>query len=196
VTISFTNPRRPKDLSELSDIQQKQLVFAGERYDGVTLSAAERLSEERADEVEDTEEGMSFYGMLELWDVLEGGAHIYDALLYMADSGVLLEKGSTRLVTERIQTYFSGGDGTRADDDNFGEALDKAYRDAKKKNAAQLKSTAKGPWGAYEKALEEAQKSPAKKPTTKKPTPAKKAVTKKPAVKKAKSTTKKTAKKK
>ena len=202
MTIVFTNPKKPDSLDELSERQQQQLARLGELYDGVSLSAAERLSPERAED-EDLDEGVSFYGMIELWEVHEEGAHRYNALLVMADSGALFEKDSTELVIERIQASFGGGGGSRSDDDDFEDALDKAYREAKKKFAAQLKSKASGPWAAYEKALAHIEedvsakkpaspkKATAKTPSKKKPAP-KKTPSKKPATKK--TTAKKAAK--
>jgi hypothetical protein len=194
MNITFQNLRRPSSIDQLTKSQQEQLAFAGKLYDGVDLPAAERLKEERAQD--DDEEGVSFFGMLELWDVFEDGVHRYDAFLYMADSGILFEKDKTEYAIERIQTYFGGGNGNRTDDDDFADALQEAYREAKNKPAAQHKSKATGAWAAYESALQQAEKlAPSNKATAKVPP------TKKPAAKKAikkvatkKSTTKTTSK--
>lgn len=195
--IEFTNPRIPTSAQQLTEIQKKQLEVAGTLYDSADLSAEERLSQERGQE--DIDEGISFYGFIELWDVRVDGVHQYDAYMVMADSGVVFDKDKTTYVTERIQAYFGGGGGSREGEKDFLDALQSAYAQARKKYAAQLKSgAASGPWAAYQKALNAAQtsapkkKAPAKKATRK--APAKK--TKKASAKtKAKKTTKKSAKK-
>jgi hypothetical protein len=131
MALRFLNPRQPRSIDEMSPLQQEQLRVAGKRYDGSDLPAAERLSPEREVGPDEGDEGGSFLGFLEIWDVEEDGVPRYEAYLYMSDSGTVFRRGTTEIVAERIQVYFQA-DGSAA----LGDALLEAYRAAQKEFSA------------------------------------------------------------
>jgi hypothetical protein len=71
------------------------LRLAGEYYDGQPLAAADRLAR-------DGDEG-SFYESCELWRILDGDRHAFDAWLYMGDSGTIFRAGTTNKVADIVQ---------------------------------------------------------------------------------------------
>ena len=102
MTLSFTNPREPQGVEDLSLIEAKQLGLAGSFYDGEELTAGQRLGEDP-----DIFEESSFLGFLDLWDVVdEEGRVVYTAFLYMVDSGTFFKAGTLEHVAEVIQGYL------------------------------------------------------------------------------------------
>lgn len=94
----FADKLAVSSLSELTEIEREQLRLAGQRYDGENLPAAARLAGEEPEQ----EEG-SFLGFCDLWRVVDGDEHLYDAWLYMVDSGTIFRAGTTEIVAEIIQ---------------------------------------------------------------------------------------------
>ncbi len=93
--LKFVNPRTPESVGELTARQKEQLVVAGELYDGEHLSAEERLSNGGQE--------TSFLGLVEVWDVMEGGVLVYEAWFTMVDSGTFFRAGTTEAIAEVIQ---------------------------------------------------------------------------------------------
>jgi hypothetical protein len=178
--LRFTNLRQPTSIEQLSPLEQTQLAAAGKRYDNVALPAKERLSQERSQE--DLDEGVSFYGSLEVWEVEGDKAKRYTAFMYMADSGTIFRYGTTKIEGEVIQCGFEMEDASIEDE------IDAAYQAGCKEFAKELKAGPKmsGPVVAYQQAIAEIKQEPAK--------PAKKATPKKAAMKKATPTKKPAAK--
>ncbi len=88
----------PRQASDLTDIQQQQLVMSAGHYDGREMTADELLDPEPEDEE------ASFYGFVKLLTLVEAsGKPVYDAWIYMTDSGSIYRAGTTELVAEIIQ---------------------------------------------------------------------------------------------
>ena len=99
----FTNKRELQSHQELSELECKQLVVAGELYDGIELPAEVRLDDKASDEFEDP----NFSGYFEIWDVLDDkGVLTYTAMLYKVDSGTVFKADTTESVAEIIQGYL------------------------------------------------------------------------------------------
>jgi hypothetical protein len=190
--LRFTNLRQPTSIDQLSPLEQTQLAAAGKRYDNVTLPAKERLSQERSQE--DLDEGVSFYGSLEVWEVEGDKAKRYTAFMYMADSGTIFRYGTTKIEGEVIQCGFE------MEDSSIEDEIDEAYHTGCKEFAKELKAGPKmsGPTGAYQQAIVEIKQEPPKL-AAKTTTPIKKPAAKKapkPAIKQPPKASTKTAAKK
>jgi hypothetical protein len=86
----------PADLTQPSDAAQ--LAKAGTLWDGEDLPAEARLAEGGPDESES-----SFAGFCDHYRVLDGDTHVFDAWLYMVDSGAFFRAGTTEEVASIIQ---------------------------------------------------------------------------------------------
>jgi hypothetical protein len=92
---------RPMAIGDLTAIQQAQLAAAGKLYDGRDLPTAARISLEGSDEKGFDQ---SFRGLIEFCVLFDGaGAPVYDAVLYMVDSGTVFRAGATNVVAHIIQ---------------------------------------------------------------------------------------------
>jgi hypothetical protein len=113
--------QKPRDLSALTLLQQKQLVTAGKRYDGKALPAATRLSREKK------HEEVSFAGLFEIIDLVDAsGKPKFTALRYAVDSGTIFAAGTTRAVAAIIQF------GIECEEEQLHEALTLALRRKRK----------------------------------------------------------------
>jgi hypothetical protein len=200
----FVEKRIISAIEELNPMEREQLRVAGKLYDGVDRPAADRLAD-------GVDEGDGSLFDTELWKVVDGDRHLYDAWFYMSDSGTFFRAGTTEVTAEIIQCGLECDDpAIRA---QLGPAMvearllpqsDSAYAEfaamlteqqaggaggrAPKKptsKPAAKKPTAKA--AAKKPAAKAAAKKPAKKPAAKKPAakkPAKKPAAKKPAAKK------------
>jgi hypothetical protein len=120
--LRFTNCRKPAAVSELTEIEQQQLVMAGKLYHGEELPAAVLLGTSG----EEVDEELTFAGFLSVWDAVdEQGVVRYTAWLYMVDSGTIFAHESTEVVAEVIQC------GLECDDDTLAQQLEDAAREAR-----------------------------------------------------------------
>ncbi|MCC6559402.1 MAG: hypothetical protein IT372_41300 [Polyangiaceae bacterium] len=94
----FVDKQEVRSVAQLSKLQAEQLRLAGKAYDGEDLPVEARLA---GDEPEH-EEG-SFLGFCNLYKVVDGDRHLYDAWIYMVDSGTIFRAGTTEKVAEIIQ---------------------------------------------------------------------------------------------
>jgi hypothetical protein len=189
----FVEKRIISAVEELDPMEREQLRMAGKLYDGVDRPAADRLAG-------GVVEGDGSLFDTELWKVVDGDRHLYDAWFYMGDSGTFFHAGSTDLAAEVIQSGLECEDPeVRA---QLGPAMvearllpqsDSAYAEFAAMLTAQQaagaggrapagKPAAKKP-GARKPAAKAVAKKAMKKPAAKKP--AAKAVAKKTAAKKA-----------
>ncbi len=182
----FVEKRIISAIEELNPIEREQLRIAGRFYDGDDRPAADRLAG-------GVVEGDGSLFDTELWKVVDGGRHLYDAWLYMSDSGTFFRAGTTEDVAMVIQC------GLECDDPEIRAQLGPAMVEARllpesdasyAEFAAMLaEQQAAGGGGAPAAAKKQAAakkpaaKKPAKKPAAKKPAPKKAA--KKPAAKQA-----------
>lgn len=152
--LRFLNLRLPTSIDQLTAIEQSQLAAAGKRYDSVDLPAKERLSATRSHE--DLDQGVSFHGSLEVWDVEANKAKRYTAFMYMADSGTIFRYGTTKIEGEVIQCGFE------MEDSDFEDEIDDAYQAGCKEFAKELQAgpTMTGPAGAYQQAIAESKQEP------------------------------------
>ena len=86
----------PADLTQPSDAAQ--VARAGKLYDGADLPAEERLEPGGPDASES-----SFAGFCDHYGILDGDTHVYDAWLYMVDSGSFFKAGTDQEVAAIIQ---------------------------------------------------------------------------------------------
>jgi hypothetical protein len=122
IVLHLVDLLEPTSVKELSPSQQKQLRAAGKRYDNLDLSASDRLSDGKL--AGDDEEGGSFKGFLEIWTVTDGASKpLYDAYLYMVDSGTIFKRGTTTRVAEIVQG------GVDCKDEALREALEMAIHE-------------------------------------------------------------------
>ena len=200
--VRFVEKRIISTVEELSPTEREQLQVAGKFYDGDDRPVEDRLAD-------GVDEGDGSLFDTELWKVVDGDQHLYDAWLYMGDSGTFFRAGTTEDVAMVIQSGLECEDPalraqlgpamvearllpqSDASYTEFAAALAKqqgsdmaaepAAQPAKAKPAAKTKPAAK--------AKSAAKKAPAKKAPTKKApakkAPAKKAPAKKPVAKKA-----------
>jgi len=190
----FVDKRIISTIDELSSIERDQLQVAGKFYDGDDRPAEDRLAD-------GVDEGDGSLFDTELWKVVDGDRHLYDAWLYMGDSGTIFRAGTTEDVAMVIQCGLECEDPEiRA---QLGPAMvearllpesDASYAEFAKMLAAQggvvsepaPEEEAAAP--AKPKAANPAAKTPAaKKPAAKKPAakkPAAKPAAKKPTAKK------------
>jgi hypothetical protein len=180
----FVEKRIISALEELDPMEREQLRVAGQLYDGVDRPAADRLAG-------GVVEGDGSLFDTELWKVVDGDRHLYDAWFYMGDSGTFFRAGSTDVVAEIIQSGLECEESrVRA---QFGPAMvearllpqsDSSYIEFAALLTAQQAGGAGGRAPAGKPAKKAAaKKAAAKKPAAKKPA-AKKPVAKKPAAKK------------
>jgi hypothetical protein len=114
--LSFTKPRQPSSVEDLSPLERRQLVAAG----------ADGMGEARTPEGWLNQEDESYYGSLEVWDVVDAkGVPVYSVWMYQNDNGTVFRAGSTEVVGGVSQ----GGMECRE------EGLEEALLDAKKRVA-------------------------------------------------------------
>jgi hypothetical protein len=92
----FVDKRIISTIDELSSIERDQLQVAGKFYDGDDRPAEDRLAD-------GVDEGDGSLFDTELWKVVDGDRHLYDAWLYMGDSGTIFRAGTTEDVAMVIQ---------------------------------------------------------------------------------------------
>ena len=113
-----------RSLSSAADMTQPsdaaQVARAGKLYDGRDLPAEARLAEGGPDVDES-----SFAGYCDHYRVLDGDTHVYDAWLYMVDSGSFFRAGTTDEVAQIIQC------GLECDDADLRKRLGPAMVEAK-----------------------------------------------------------------
>lgn len=99
MALQFTAKRAIRSIDDLSTESEKaQLRQAGKLWDGEDLPAEDRLAPGGPDENE-----TSFAGFCDLWKIVDGEQHVYDAWLYMVDSGAIFRAGTTDEVAGVIQ---------------------------------------------------------------------------------------------
>jgi hypothetical protein len=129
VELCVTRSVKPRRMTDLSPTWKKQLVVAGEHYDGKTLPAAVRLGVAPY-----TGRGaadfQSFAGFLEIRELAIAGTKkpAYTAFLYLVDSGTIFAAGTTRVVGVFIQCSLLGPDGRAMKDRDLHEALQPVLR--------------------------------------------------------------------
>jgi hypothetical protein len=92
----FVEKRIINAIEELNPVEREQLQVAGKFYDGDDRPVEDRLAggvDENDGSLFDTE----------LWKVVDGDRHLYDAWLYMGDSGTIFRAGTTDDVAMVIQ---------------------------------------------------------------------------------------------
>ncbi len=169
----FVEKRIISAIEELNPTEREQLRVAGKLYDGVDRPAADRLAD-------GVDEGDGSLFDTELWKVVDGDRHLYDAWFYMSDSGTFFRAGTTEVTAEIIQC------GLECDDPSIRAQLGPAMVEAR------LLPQSDSAYAEFAALLTEQQAGGAggrapKKATAKKPAatkPAKKAAAKKPAAKK------------
>jgi hypothetical protein len=97
VALQFVDRTEVRSIDQLSQVQREQLRLSGVAYDGQDLPADARLAEG------DVDEGPTFLGFCEHWRVVDGDEHVFDAWMYMVDSGTFFRAGTTEQVAEIIQ---------------------------------------------------------------------------------------------
>ena len=105
IDLTVTRAWKPRRLSDLTELQQKQLVVAGKWYDGKSWPAAVRLglSVPKGRRPE-TFEG-SFAGFLEVRELADASGHpAYTAFLYLVDGGTIFLAGTTEPVASIVQS--------------------------------------------------------------------------------------------
>ena len=107
MALRFVDKRVITRVDQLTPVQQAQLRAAGMEYDGLDLPAAVRLADDGGEE--------SFLGFCELWRLVEGEAHVFDAWLYMVDSGSFFRAGTEEPVGGIIQFGLEVDDPAIAD---------------------------------------------------------------------------------
>ncbi len=99
MAVRFVDKRTLSSVEDLrSPVEREQLRVVGRLYDGEDLPAEERLAEGGPDERE-----TSFAGFCDLWRVVDGDRHLYDAWFVMVDSGSFFRAGTTEEVAGVIQ---------------------------------------------------------------------------------------------
>src|SRR6187397_1834186 len=93
----FVEKRIISSIEELSPMERDQLRTAGKFYDGDDRPAEDRLAS-------GVQEGDGSLFDTELWKVVDGDRHLYDAWLYMGDSGTFFRAGTTYDVAMVIQS--------------------------------------------------------------------------------------------
>ncbi|MEZ4466496.1 MAG: hypothetical protein R3F60_08515 [bacterium] len=94
--LRFTDRRAITSVDDLTALQAEQLRQAGIEYDGEDLPAVARLAD-------DDDEETSFLGYCHFARLVDGDQHLYDAWLYMVDSGTFFRAGTTEAVGGIIQ---------------------------------------------------------------------------------------------
>jgi hypothetical protein len=186
----FIDKRIINLVEELNPTEREQLRVAGRFYDGDDRSAAERLAG-------GVVEGDGSLFDTELWKVVDGDRHLYDAWFYMGDSGTFFRAGTTEDVAMVIQgglecedPVIRGQLGPAMVEASLLPESDASYAEFAAALEAQggggsAEQPPKGKGGAKQAASKApAKKAPAKKAPAKK-APAKKAAPKKAAPKKA-----------
>jgi hypothetical protein len=131
--LRFTERIKPRSAKALDAIGRAQLEEANGRYGGKSLTA------EQIFETDESAEETILPAYLERWRVNEGKKWMYDAWLYMSDSGSIFEHGTTNVVAEVIQC------GVESDDVTLRQALSQAMatRDRAPKKRAPKKRASK-----------------------------------------------------
>jgi hypothetical protein len=100
IELVVASSRRPKTAAELGEVERKQVRIGTKRYDGLDLTAEERLTAS-TDRNDETFRGP---GSIEFRKIADGeGRMVYDMLLYMGDAGSIFRAGTTKLIGEVIQ---------------------------------------------------------------------------------------------
>jgi hypothetical protein len=92
----FVDKRIINAVEELNPLEREQLRVAGRFYDGDDRPASDRLAG-------GVVEGDGSLFDTELWKVVDGDRHLYDAWFYMGDSGTFFRAGTTEDVAMVIQ---------------------------------------------------------------------------------------------
>jgi hypothetical protein len=92
----FVDKRIINAVEELNSIEREQLQVAGRFYDGDDRPVEDRLAG-------GVTEGDGSLFDTELWKVVDGDRHLYDAWFYMGDSGTFFQAGTTGDVAMVIQ---------------------------------------------------------------------------------------------
>jgi hypothetical protein len=99
MALRFTACRSIASIDDLTtEIEKAQLRHAGKLWDGEDRPIEERLEVGGPDEAEG-----SFAGFCDLWKVVDGDQHVYDAWFYIVDSGTVFRAGTTEDVAVVIQ---------------------------------------------------------------------------------------------
>jgi hypothetical protein len=99
MALRFTAPRKIASIDDLTTESEKaQLQYAGKMWDGQDLPAEDRMEPGGPDASES-----SFAGFCDLWKVVDGDDHLFDAWFYMVDSGAVFRAGTTEAVAGVIQ---------------------------------------------------------------------------------------------
>src|SRR5262245_61770342 len=93
--LRFVDRREIESVAQLADVHREQLRIAGILYDGDDVPAEVRLAPDR--------DAGSFHGSCELWRIVDGDRHAYDAWFYMSDSGTIFRAGTADRVAEIVQ---------------------------------------------------------------------------------------------
>jgi len=170
----FVDKRIINSVEELSPMEREQLRVAGKFYDGDDRPVEDRLAG-------GVVEGDGSLFDTELWKVVDGRDHLYDAWFYMSDSGTFFRAGTTEDVAMVIQC------GLECDDPDIRAQLGPAMveakllppSDASHAEFASMLVAQEGDEAADSKPAKKAAKAPAKKaakaPAKKAAAPAKKA---------------------
>jgi hypothetical protein len=92
----FVDKRIINGVEDLSPREREQLQVAGRFYDGEDRPVEDRLAG-------GVDEGDGSLFDTELWRVVDGDRHLYDAWFYMGDSGTFFRAGTTEDVAMVIQ---------------------------------------------------------------------------------------------
>jgi hypothetical protein len=97
VDLRCTEFFKPARIDDLTEVQREQLRLAGKAWDGKDLAAEDRLAEDGGES--------SFTGLVQFRTLADmEGKPLFDALLYMGDSGSIYKTGTT----ERIGSVREG----------------------------------------------------------------------------------------
>src|SRR3569832_1525369 len=106
--------------TDLTDLQRAQLAVVGKLYFGE--GELPQIAEDDSDG--DPMETRTLLSC-EVWRVVDDGRHLFDAWLYIGDSGTIFKAGTTNKVAENNQNHLE------FDDDAVGAVLKSALGDAK-----------------------------------------------------------------
>jgi len=101
MVLRFDRVWQPQSWEELSVVHKAQLERISMDYDGGRRRPEERL-------LDNDEEG-SFYGCIDVCELVEGDELRYELWLYNVDSGSLFVAGTTTKIARIVQGYFDLG---------------------------------------------------------------------------------------
>lgn len=153
--LRFVNTREIRSAAVLTSIQSAQLQMAGERYDGLELTAGERLGAGQ-----DVDEEASFLGFCYLHEVVmavpgedevDGSVSstdvVFDCWTYNVDSGTFFRHGTCEVVADVIQCGVECSNNGRYPD-NLAELLQEAYDRMEREQSLNAAPVAHEPVGA------------------------------------------------